>query len=459
MPDESLRWVVLAIPGAPALAFVLLGVTMLLFRAPSERTTTWIVVGSLGVSFLLTATVFAVILATGRIEAEIVAGNWFLVGDYGFTVAFLLDPLSVGMMMLTSVVTALIGRFSVAYLHREKGYPRFFLLLSLFAAGMLVLVMGASIDLLFVGWELVGLTSALLVAFFQERRAPVEGALRVFITYRLCDLGLLAGAVLLHQASGTSNFYLAFLAIRSHEDLGVMAATILPLALLLAAMGKSAQFPVGGWLPRAMEGPTPSSALFYGALSVHAGVYLLLRAAPLFEASPIAKGALIWVGVSTALYATLVSRVQADVKTQLAYATMTQVGLMLVEIGLGYTTLATLHMLAHGALRGFQLLRAPSALRDAEELRIAGMAMRREGFWSRVLPASVLQTIYRMAFSRFHIDTMHERFVIGPVLALARALDALDRKWIEVLSGWGHNGRERRPVEPSVLAERGRRRP
>ncbi|MBZ0118720.1 MAG: proton-conducting membrane transporter, partial [Sandaracinaceae bacterium] len=128
MPDESLRWVVLAIPGAPALAFVLLGVTMLLFRAPSERTTTWIVVGSLGVSFLLTATVFAVILATGRIEAEIVAGNWFLVGDYGFTVAFLLDPLSVGMMMLTSVVTALIGRFSVAYLHREKGYPRFFLL-------------------------------------------------------------------------------------------------------------------------------------------------------------------------------------------------------------------------------------------------------------------------------------------------------------------------------------------
>src|SRR5690606_22872823 len=161
-------------------------------------------------------------------------------------------------------VTGLIGHFSTRYLHGQKGFVRFFLLLALFATGMQLLVSAASIDQLFLGWELVGLTSALLVAYFQERRAPVEGGLRVFVTYRLCALGLLIGAVLLHQTSGTSDLARAPEAMRAHAG---TATTLVPLLLLLAAMGKSAQFPFGAWLPRAMEGPTPSSALFYGALS------------------------------------------------------------------------------------------------------------------------------------------------------------------------------------------------
>jgi len=316
--------------------------------------------------------------------------------------------------------------------------------------GMQVLVVSGSIDLLFVGWELVGLTSALLIGFFHERATPVRSALRAFTIYRLCDMGLLVGVVLLHHFAGTAEWSGA-LGARAWPGeavaLGVVPATVLALCLMLGAMGKSAQLPFSSWLPRAMEGPTPSSALFYGALSVHAGVYLLLRVAPLLERAPVARGALVVVGLLTAVHATLVWRVQTDVKSSLAYGVLTQVGLLFAEVGLGLYKLALVHLVAHACLRCLQLLRAPSALREAQARRAALRSAQPPAVAvaHRVLSQGLSRRFYRLALERFSLEVLHERWVMGPLLRLGQGIDKGERRWVGALSGW--RPRQEQPPE------------
>jgi hypothetical protein len=265
----------------------------------------------------------------------------------------------------------------------------------------------------------------------------------------------LSAGVLLHHFAGSASLADVFGPGTWHEATAQISpdgATVVVLALLLATMGKSALFPLGGWLPRAMEGPTPSSALFYGALSVHAGVYLLLRSAPLIEASTVASIAIGVVGAVTALYATMVGRTQSDAKSALAYATMTQVGLMLVAIGLHLWTWALLHMIAHVSLRLSQLLRAPSALRDAQEIRaaLATVPRHRSGFAKHVLPEAVLAYLYHASRKQLALDELLDRVIVQPVLAASRALDSLERRLVAALSGWPdiHRGGGATPVRP-----------
>jgi len=213
--------------------------------------------------------------------------------------------------------------------------------------------------------------------------------------------------------------------------------TEVPLGLLVGAMGKAAQLPFSGWLPRAMEGPTPSSALFYGALSVHAGAFLLLRASPALAAHPTVAVAAAAVGLSTALVATLVGRVQPDVKGALAHAAMTQVGLVFVEIALGLHGLALIHMVGHAILRARQLLQAPGVLEHDRALVAAagGVRGRTGAHLERLLPAALQRRLYGLALDRFGLDAAVDRLVVRPVLALARALDDLDRTWSGDLHG------------------------
>jgi hypothetical protein len=209
-------------------------------------------------------------------------------------------------------------------------------------------------------------------------------------------------------------------------------------------MGKSALFPLGTWLPRAMEGPTPSSALFYGGLAVHAGVYLLLRAAPILEGNSLAAEIIGIVGVCTALWATLSGRTRSDVKSSLAYATITQVGLMVVGIALRLYELVLVYVVAHACLRTLQLLRAPSALSDAEAIRAALQAEphKRGSFWSRILPTSVTDRLYALALEDFLLDVLIEQYVLSPILALSRAADRVDRAWSAWISGGKSDSRE-----------------
>ena len=266
---------------------------------------------------------------------------------------------------MTIVLSGLIGQFSSTYLHREPDFFRFFVLLHLFAFGSLLAFAAGSFDLLAGGWEIVGITSVLLIGFFQLRPAPVENGLRVFAVYRATDIGLLVGVFAMHHWTGTAKF------TSGPPFLAGKQALIVCLLILLAAAGKAAQVPFSGWLPRAMEGPTPSSAIFYGAISIHAGAYLLLRIQPMLAQSALASAVVIFIGVATAIHGTIVGRVSADAKTSLAYASLTQVGVMFVEIGIGWTSVAVVHILGHAMVRTMQFLRAPSMLHDDHQMHSA----------------------------------------------------------------------------------------
>jgi NADH-quinone oxidoreductase subunit L len=321
------------------------------------------------------------------------------------------------------VLSGLIGQFSATYLHRESGFLRFFLLLHLFAFGSLLAFAAGSFDLLAAGWELVGITSVLLIGFFERRPAPAENALYVFGIYRACDIGLRVGIFAMHHWAGTASFSSAF------PGLSGARAVVVCLLLLLAASGKAAQVPFSGWLPRAMEGPTPSSAIFYGAISIHAGAYLLLRAQPLLAQSVLASSLVILIGAATAIHGTIVGRASADAKTSLAYATLTQVGIVFIEIGLGWRWLAVTHILGNATVRTMQYLRAPSMLHDYHQMHsaIGGQLSPTGKQVEELLPEKLRLWLYRWALDRGHLDTIIERWVIAPLLQVSAYLSRQDR--------------------------------
>jgi NAD(P)H-quinone oxidoreductase subunit 5 len=283
-----------------------------------------------------------------------------------------------------------------------------------------------SFDLLVAGWEMVGITSVLLIAFFHERPAPVENAQRVFAVYRACDIGLLVAVFAMHSWAGTASFAGGF------PPLTGSRVTVLGLLLLLAATGKAAQVPFSGWLPRAMEGPTPSSAIFYGAISIHAGAYLLLRVQPLIAQSALASALVIATGVATAIHGTMSGRASADAKTSLAYASLTQVGVVFVEIGIGWKAIALAHILGHAMVRTLQFLRAPSMLHDYHQMHSAvGGELSRGANLEEMFPERVQLWLYRWALDRGHLDTILDRFVIHPLMRVSRFLARLDSAGME----------------------------
>lgn len=432
--NRVLAYTVATAPAWPAAGALLIGALALPGRRPSERTIAVISQAALWLAF------FCVLVGSGAYllhgaPLDVRLGHFYRAGDYGFELLFLYDGLSVPVALLSSVLLLATSRFSENYLHREPGFLRFFALMLTFAAGILLLVLGGGYDLLFAGWEIVGLTSVLLVGFFHERAGPIRASLRVFVTYRVCDIGLLLAAVWLHLSLHSTSFVEIQRRLpENHKDFPALAIGLL---LLLAAMGKSAQFPVGGWLPRAMEGPTASSAVFYGGLSVHAGVYLLIRAAPILSQAPLVQVALIAVGTVTAVMATLSGQVSADAKSGIAYATISQVALMIVECGFGLYRLATLHLVAHALLRYYQFLRTPSALQDALARRAAlGVqpGTRSEQRWGQ-LPVDLRRFLYRLAVERFEVEAALDTWVARPVLTLSRFLNAIEIRLAAALIG------------------------
>jgi len=444
--DSWIEFVALSPPLFPALTFAVLGLWMLLGSPPKER---W-VARAASVAFTLSVSaalsVCAYFLLHDDRPIHITLGPWFASNGYEFAGTLLIDRLSVPMMALTAVICGAIGRFSATYLVGEPGQQRFYLLLNLFASGMFLLVMAGSLDLLIVGWELVGLSSMLLIGFFQRRTSSVRNALRAFVVYRVCDIGLLVGTVLMHLYAHTTIFAEAFGLDRWPDGViqpqsSAVAATLTTLCLFWAACGKSALFPMGSWLPRAMEGPTPSSAVFYGALSVHAGLYLLLRIHPLLEQSSTARAVVFAVGLATALHGTLVARVQTDIKSQLAYATTTQVGVIAMEIGAGLPKLALLHLVSHALLRTLQFLRAPNALTEALHLRASVDYIPRR-FALPLLPERWANHVYHLSLERFHLDGFWERMVALPILQAAQRIDRAELLWIDRLAGTAATGKQ-----------------
>jgi NAD(P)H-quinone oxidoreductase subunit 5 len=431
-----------AVIAMPAVLLAVIGLTMLLSRPLSEvalaRWTASCVVGGL----LSALAVLITMLLRDSRYVPLEYGDWVVIPseDFHFHLKFVYDRLSVPLAVLTFVLVGTIGVFANRYLHRELGYSRFFLFYALFLLGMVVASLAGTIETLFLGWELVGLSSALLVAFFHERAAPVHNGQRVWSIYRISDAAFLLGAVAMHHASGAGDF--AGLmgtgpwpggqsSLTSHQALGV------GLLLLIAAAGKSALIPFSGWLPRAMEGPTPSSAVFYGALSVHLGVFLLLRVSPILELSPWLCAAVVALGLASALYAAIAGRVQTDIKSALAYASLTQVGIITAEIGLGLRYIPLIHIIGHACLRSLQLLRAPSLLHDYHMLEnaVGGHLHHQDSLSERWLSPGLRRRLYRMGLNRGQLDAALDRFVVEPFTRAFLWCDRMERCWSDFLTG------------------------
>jgi NADH-quinone oxidoreductase subunit L len=419
-PDVS-PWPVLAVAPHAAAAVALALLWFLGRECPPER----LVVGLSKVASVAALLASLALLPALPGREALVSGtvDAFRVGDHAFALELVADRLSVPLVVLGAVLVALVSAFSARYLHREPGFFRFYLLLHVFAAGATTLFLAGSLDVVLIGWELMGITSAWLIAFFEDRPGPARSALRVFATYRVADLGLLVGMVALVHVAGTTRF--SALALASPTS---GAAAVSGLLLVLAAAGKSAQVPFSGWLLRAMEGPTPSSAIFYGALSVHAGAYLLLRTRPWLAHAPAVLAVIVALGLVTAVVATASGRAATDGKAQIAWASLAQVGLVFAEVGAGWTTLALIHLLGNAALRTLQFLRAPSLLRDvtAQHAALGGLLPRTGTHLDRLVPEAVERRLYAAAVERFHLDALVDRVIVLPVARLAALLRAVD---------------------------------
>ncbi len=285
--------------------------------------------------------------------------------NYDFYLDFYFDKITVVYMLVGTLLTLMVTKYSRYYLHREKGYKRFFVTVLFFYFGYNLTVLSGNIETLFIGWEILGISSFLLIAFYRQRYLPVKNAIKVFTIYRIGDVGLLLAMWMMHHLwhenidfARLLNYDLVHEHIESHTYSGIFIS----LMILLAATAKSAQLPFTAWLPRAMEGPTPSSAIFYGSLSVHIGAFLLLRTAPFWEHQTSVRILIGGIGLSTALIATSIARVQSTIKSQIAYASAAQIGIIFIEIALGFEVIALIHFAGNAFLRTYQLLISPSTV-------------------------------------------------------------------------------------------------
>jgi NADH-quinone oxidoreductase subunit L len=400
----------------PTVPIVASGVIALL-KQPKRKTSATLAIGSLSLSLLLSLFAFAhVVTDWSRSIAtrEVVNFTWFQFGATNVDLGWVLDPLSAVMLVMVSFVGLLIFIYSLGYMAHDENFTRFFCFMSLFAGAMLGVVIANSLLLLFICWELVGLTSYLLIGFWYQRPAAAAAAKKAFLTTRMGDVFFLLGMVWLFSQTGTLLFYnngagsleagaLTGL-LAQHAGLGLTAAGAIGLLIFAGAAGKSGQFPLHVWLPDAMEGPTPVSALIHAATMVAAGVYLVARVYPLMQAGALTGGTttaltvITWVGASTAVFAALIAVAQNDIKRILAYSTISQLGYMMAGLGLGGVAVGMFHLITHGFFKALLFMGAGSVIhgcRDEQDIRKMG------GLWAKMPLTFVTYAIGMLALCGF----------------------------------------------------------
>jgi len=307
-------------------------------------------------------------------QAQILTiADWINVGSLKIPFAFQIDQLSILMLLVITGVGTLIHMYSIGYMAHDAGFGKFFAFLNLFIFFMLILVLGANFTVLFIGWEGVGLCSYLLIGFWNKKNSYGDAARKAFIMNRIGDLGFLVGIFLLIQDFGTTDYQTIFAAIQSGDyttDLSLIA-----ICLFIGAMGKSAQIPLFTWLPDAMAGPTPVSALIHAATMVTAGIYMVIRANALFELSPEVLHFVGWIGLATALLGAAIGLFQNDIKKVLAYSTVSQLGYMFMGLGASAYTASFFHVMTHAFFKALLFLGAGSvihAMSDEQDIRRMG---------------------------------------------------------------------------------------
>jgi NADH-quinone oxidoreductase subunit L len=356
------------IPILPLLAVISNGLLGSRYSHEMAHRLAW---GSVGLSFLCVIGVFADILRTGTAH-EVVAYQWIFGGDLTINLAYLVDPLTCVMLLVVTGVGFLIHVYSVGYMHGEPGFTRFFIYMNLFMVSMLLLVMGNNYVVLFIGWEGVGLCSYLLIGYYYDKVSAAKAATKAFVVNRIGDAGFLLAIFLIFVNFKTLDYTKVF---AQAGQLSPEMATAIALCLLVGAVGKSAQLPLYTWLPDAMEGPTPVSALIHAATMVTAGVYMIVRNHVIFDLSPTAMEVVGFVGGGTALFAATIGLVQTDIKRVLAYSTVSQLGYMFLGCGIGAYTAAIFHLMTHAFFKALLFLSAGSvihALSGEQDIRKMG---------------------------------------------------------------------------------------
>ena len=380
----ALAWLIPVVPAVSA-------AVLLLFGRRLGRLSGAIAIAAVGYSAVASTLVFGYLRAQPEGERVIVQrlGTWLDAGGLSVDWALLIDPLASVMLLLVTWVGLLIHIYSLGYMHGDEGFGRFFAYLNLFVASMLVLVTGASLLTMFVGWELVGLCSYLLIGFWFQRRDYATAAKKAFVVNRVGDVGFMIAMFVVFATFGSLDFAAVLPEAETVLGPGSATAALIGMLLFVGAAGKSAQIPLYVWLPDAMAGPTPVSALIHAATMVTAGVYLLARTSPLWALVPDWGLVVAWVGVATALLAALIACAQRDLKKILAYSTVSQLGYMFVGVGVGDQVAGIFHLLTHGFFKALLFLAAGSvmhALADETDVwRMGGLA--------RVMPVTFATSV------------------------------------------------------------------
>lgn len=426
------------VPLFPLISFLIIG---LLNRNLSKSLTGIIGSGSILASFIVSVMVFMEQHAHAN-PITITLFDWITAGSFKAPLAFLVDPLSSIFLLIITGIGFLIHVYSTGYMHEDEGFRRFFAYLNLFVFFMLLLVLGDNYLVMFVGWEGVGLCSYLLIGFWFKNKEYASAAKKAFVMNRIGDLGFLLGILLI---------YTTFHAIDYKSVLGGSVtegvATSICLLLFIGAMGKSAQLPLYTWLPDAMAGPTPVSALIHAATMVTAGIYMVARSSVLFSASPLAMDVVAWTGTLTALFAASIGFYQTDIKKVLAYSTVSQLGFMFAALGVGAFSAGVFHVVTHAFFKALMFLGAGSvihAMHHEQDIRVMGGLKKYLPITHITFLAGFLAIIGFPFFAGWYskdlilIRALEHNPVIGVLLIIGALMTTFYMSRVYFLTFWGN---------------------
>ena len=349
---------------------------------------------------------------------------------YSFFIDLLFDKVTATYLIMSSTLTFMIAMFSRSYMHKDSGFKRYFNTMMLYFFGVQVIIFSGNFETMFIGWEILGLSSFLLIAYYRDRYLPVRNGFKVYSMYRLADIGILLAMWFIHHLFHENITFIQLLNqdfIQEHIAKNMGVAILVSFAIILAATVKSGQFPFSSWLPRAMEGPTPSSSIFYGSIAVHIGVYLMLRTYPFWSNILFVQVNVILLGLFTAFVSSAIARVQFSIKGQIAYSSLAQIGIMMVEVAFGFETLALIHLTGNAFLRSYQLLISPSIvtykLRD-QFFNYVGTKNKEMNNWQKKL----YNTLYVLALKEFYMDNYIYKYLWFPFKKIGGRLSKLNTK-------------------------------
>ena len=323
----------------PLLGFII----SLLLPEKKEALISWVAFGTVFIQLVALLIFIVFWIFDGANHLNLNEATLLKTDHYEFFIDFYFDKISAVYLFIGALLTSMITTYSRYYLHREKGYKRFFNTVLFFFFGYNLAILSGNFETLFIGWEIIGISSFLLIAFYRERYLPVKNAFKVFSIYRIGDIGMILAMWASHHLFHENITFMKmnnFELVNEHLQNHTLIGTFIALSLALAAAAKSAQIPFSSWLPRAMEGPTPSSAIFYGSLSVHLGVFLMLRTFPFWEHQTSMRIAIGLMGLTTSIMAAYMAKVQSSVKSQVAYSSISQIGLIFIEVALRFRNIS-----------------------------------------------------------------------------------------------------------------------